>query len=161
MPTAYCYLRPLVNDTAADVAKRKQAMTEHVQRVLLPLGYAEGRVYVDAADAADVQLTERPQGRDLNLGLERGDHVVIDRLEAFRNTRDLWATASLWRDRGVTFDVLAVRGLSTLGDTSEAVLQVMQLLVGVQRTWLADRCRRGHRTRQRTGNGEQLSNLVF
>jgi DNA invertase Pin-like site-specific DNA recombinase len=144
-------MRPLVNDTDDDVAKRRQAMTEHVQRVLLPLGYTHGGIHVDAADTANVQLTERPQGRNLNLGLERGDHVVIDRLEAFRNARDWWATASLWRNRGVTFDVLAVRGLSTLGDTSEAVFQVVQLLAGAHRTWLADRCRRGHRTRRRSG----------
>jgi hypothetical protein len=144
-------MRPLVNDTDDDVDKRRQAMTEHVQRVLLPLGYTHGGIHVDAADTADVQLAERPQGREMNLGLERGDHVVIDKLEAFRNARDWWVTASLWRERGVTFDVLAVRGLSTLGDTSEAVFQVVQLVAGAHRTWLADRCRRGHSTRRRTG----------
>jgi hypothetical protein len=141
----------LVNDTDADVAKRQQAMTEHVQRVLCPLGYAPGRVYLDAADTANVQLSERLQGREMNLGLERGDHVLIDRLEAFRSLRDLRMTVHLWSNLGVTFEIMAVPGLTTLGDGKRAILNLIDFAYGSHRIWLADRCRRGHSTRRRTG----------
>jgi DNA invertase Pin-like site-specific DNA recombinase len=151
MPTAYCYLRASLNETDADVAKRQQAMTEHVQRVLLPLGYAQGRVYKDAADTAFVEFRERPQGRELNLGLQRGDHVVFAGLEFIRNRRDLRAMAHAWTDRGITFEILEVPALTTLGENCGAILKVIDFVAEVSYAWLTDRCRRGRRTRKQRG----------
>jgi len=151
MPTAYCYLRASLNEADADVAKLQQAMTEHVQRVLLPLGYALGSVYLDAADTAFVEFRERPQGRELNLRLQRGDHVVISGLEFIRNRHDLRATAHAWSDRGITFEILAVPALTTLGGNSGAILKVIDFVAEVSNAWLKDRCRRGQRTRKQRG----------
>jgi DNA invertase Pin-like site-specific DNA recombinase len=151
MPTVHFYHRPLVNDTDADVSKRQQAMTEHFQRVLLPLGYAQGRVYLDAADTAFLEFRERPQGRELNLRLQRGDHVVIAGLEFIRNRHDLRATAHAWTDRGITFEILDVPALTTLGKQCGAILKVIDFVAEVSNAWLKDRCRRGRRTRKQRG----------
>jgi DNA invertase Pin-like site-specific DNA recombinase len=73
----------------------------------LDLGPGECRLGEEAASAYDLPFTERPVGGKIHGALQRGDHIVIAKLDrAFRDMTDALTTVDEWRTRGVEIHIL-------------------------------------------------------
>ncbi len=113
MPIAYPYIRVSHDDS------KKSGLSPEVQFErckaywkyrLEPQGiplFESERLYDDAVSAYKLQLRRRKAGRRLMELLQRGDHVLLARVDrAFRDLHDYTTTARLWQSMGVVIHFL-------------------------------------------------------
>jgi DNA invertase Pin-like site-specific DNA recombinase len=117
---AYVFGYGRVSTTQQEVsieAQRKQC-EDYANYRLIPQGLEWGGWYCDPAVSGKVPLKERKAGAVLCQRLQRGDHVVISKLDrAFRNVFDGMAMIQQWRQLGVVihFQDLGVDGSTLMG----------------------------------------------
>jgi DNA invertase Pin-like site-specific DNA recombinase len=98
-----------------------------------------GGIYVDKAQSGNVPFSEREQGRELNLALRRGDHIIMAKLDrGFRRTDDLCHMMAKWHDRGITLHVLDLK-LDTSSSVAAMVLQILGVVAQFERRRIGER----------------------
>lgn len=105
MPVAHGYIRVSSGDQA-DSGLGLQALRDTVNNAyetrIKARGYEFGRIYEDQAVSGGKPLASRPEGRRLAGDLDRGDMVILPKLDrGFRNTEDALTTIRVWGERGI------------------------------------------------------------
>src|SRR5262249_5598652 len=86
-----------------------EKITRYFEYSLQPKGFALGKIFRDPATSGSTNIRQRPEGCLLNQALERGDAVVIAKLDrGFRNARDGLETMETWQARGVTVHIIDI-----------------------------------------------------
>lgn len=115
MPFAYGYLRVSTSDQTT--AQQREPILEHYRQHLQGRGFEWGRQgspepggwFVDEDTSGGVPLANREAGFRLGLTAEKGDAVIVWKLDrAFRNTVDCLQTAELWAAQGIELHVLGL-----------------------------------------------------
>ncbi len=142
-PRVYGYTVADPADQTA-LAALHQFMTEH-----LP-GFTPAEVLLDHLAEAARPLTSRRVGVLLNLGLERGDAVVVARLGDFRDTRDCLTQMRSWSQRGIAGHVLnpSLDNVTAQGRQGLALLRAAH---NADRERAAERARTSWRRRRSGG----------
>src|SRR2546430_1019484 len=109
MPHCYVYVRESTNDQVNGLVVQREGCEKNYREKLLvkhpELGYAG--LYQDQGQSGGMPFSDRPAGREVNLRTNRGDHVVVWKLDrGFRDTLDMLTVERTWRDRGITLHVL-------------------------------------------------------
>src|SRR5437870_249049 len=109
MAFCYIYIRESTGDQINGLQVQREGCEKYYREKLLTkfpkLGWAG--IYQDQAQSGGKPFSDRPAGREVNLRMNRGDHVVVWKLDrGFRDTLDLLTVERTWRDRGITLHVL-------------------------------------------------------
>src|SRR5260370_1474621 len=111
MSLCYGYTRASTKDQQNTHHVQAEAVEKYYREKLLPklpdLGWAN--VFRDRAISGKKPFTEREIGKEVNLRLQRGDHVVCFKMDrAFRNTLDFLAVEQMWDNRGIALHLLDI-----------------------------------------------------
>jgi DNA invertase Pin-like site-specific DNA recombinase len=142
MSTAWSYGRVSGYAQARDgyslEVQRDKAIAYYDYR-LKPAGFAWGGFFHDPAVSGSTRLADRPDGRKLAGAVERGDAVIVAKLDrAFRNAADLLVTMAAWSARGVGFHFLDIN-LDTTTDVGRLVVQILGAFAQFERARIAER----------------------
>lgn len=123
-------------DSGLSLAAQRQKAMEYARVIAKRKGLVVGRIFADkAVSATKHALTKRPAGSQLDAAIQRGDHVVIVKLDrAFRSTRDSVLTCERWMSRGV-----AIHFLDLGVDTDTAVGRMLVSILATIAQWEAER----------------------
>jgi DNA invertase Pin-like site-specific DNA recombinase len=139
-----------LQEQEATVATRAKALAVQYE---LSIG---GILSDPAVSATKHDLRDRPGGRKLDRLLEKGDHVVIAKLDrAFRNQRDCVLTMEAWEKRGVTAHLLDL-GIDTSTPAGKLVTGIMSAFAQWESARIGERIRdakKSMRARGRSTNG--------
>jgi len=99
--------------------------------------------FVDDALSGKINFLDRPAGGKLDKVLNRGDHVLISKLDrGFRNPRDLLAMLELWKSRGVNLHLLDINA-DCSDPIGELIVTIMAAVAKWERIRIAERCGAG------------------
>ena len=94
-----------------------------------PLATWGGCYEDDEVSAVGIPFCERPKGRELNLKVRQGDHILLalgDR--AFRSAADCCVCIKDWTERGVAVHYVNTGGLDTSTSVGRLVAQILASL---------------------------------
>ncbi len=146
-------------DQAAQTAALRAFVAEH-----LP-GHTWADVLVDDPSAASRSLTNRPAGfRLVTTGPERGDAIVVSRLDAFLDTRDATWTLRYWEAIKVAAHVVGssrvvLDNVTPLGRHSLFIAQAFQEVEHLRASERA--CAAWQKRRQRNKQANQHAGFGF
>jgi putative DNA-invertase from lambdoid prophage Rac len=103
--------------------------------------YAWGGMFIDDMVTGKIPLRSRPMGSDLFARVERGDAIIIAKLDrAFYSLKNALETIKLCRARKI---FLVLLDLAALGLGDEATLGVVRGFAAFERTRLGEQARAG------------------
>ncbi|MBY0513160.1 MAG: recombinase family protein [Gemmataceae bacterium] len=81
------------------------------ERLGLDLGPDGSRIAEEPVSAYKTQFAQRPVGKKLDETLEKGDHIIIAKVDrAFRDMVDAFTRVSAWQARGIVVHLLDIPG---------------------------------------------------
>lgn len=103
---------------------------------------AQVNIFADEAVSASRNvLLAREQGRLLDARLQRGDQLVIAKLDrAFRNLRDFAAQMANWKQRGIVVHLLDI-GMDTSTPVGELTASIMAAVAQFESARIGERIR--------------------
>jgi DNA invertase Pin-like site-specific DNA recombinase len=102
-----------------------------------------GGFFTDPGVRAKVPFMEREGGKALHERLQRGDHVIIWKVDrAFRNPVDCFKMSQLWNDALIRIHFMDI-GVDTSTPTGEMLLGIMATLARWENRIRAERIREG------------------
>src|SRR5262249_3745050 len=126
-------------DSGLGLEAQKRDIERHYKYKLEPQGIAWGGMSADAAVSGNTPFAERPSGGELNDRIQRGDHLIIAKLDrGFRRADDACRTVGAWRDRGITLHVLDVN-LDTSTPIGDMVLKILAVVAEWERRRIGER----------------------
>jgi DNA invertase Pin-like site-specific DNA recombinase len=139
-----------------------------VQRDFGEHGLHETRenVFYEAESAKHVAFADRLQGGRLSRVLEKGDTVILAKLDRmFRSTADCLNTVESWSRRGITVYILNLNGAEAVDMTSpigKLVLSVMAIVATFESDTKSERMRDWHAARDVSGLAHgRIDRLLF
>src|SRR5262245_54981393 len=78
---AYGYVRASTEDQEDTLPAQEHAVRGAYAARLAPRGYTWGGLYVDRGVSGAVEMTSRPAGHRLTMELERGDIVIVHKID--------------------------------------------------------------------------------
>lgn len=118
-----------------------------------------GQLYQDAVSASRYPIRQREAGSRLDRTLQRGDHVVIAKLDrAFRNQRDCLLTVGDWIERGIVVHFLDL-GVATNTPLGQMMMGIMAAIAQWEATRIGERIREAvasARARGYSSNGKRI-----
>lgn len=155
MKRAYIYSRVSTNrQVVQGVSLDAQEHTAEafINYRLAPEGYVHAARIRDSAVSGRLPLCDRQGGGDLSRMLEKGDTVVIARLDrGFRSLKDALTTIDTWAARGITVHLLDL-GLDTASPTGRLMLSVLGAVAEFEKTWRNERVAAARAELKRRGN---------
>lgn len=153
MPVAYAYSRVSSRDQADSglglEAQRKQ-LTDYYHYALAAT-HTWGGIFEDAAVSGKKPLRSRPEGYQLNAKLEKGDVVVIAKLDrGFRSTPDALVTLETWVARGISVKLLDLN-LDTATASGRLMLTILAAFAQFERDRMTERMIESHAVRRAKG----------
>lgn len=151
MATVYGYIRVSTaqqSRSGLSLAAQRRAIEAEAKRLRLPLG----QVFRDAAVSASKRpMLGRPAGRELDRAAQRGDNIIVAKLDrAFRSLQDFALMLDRWQRRGVSVHLLDIQV-----DTSTPVGRMISQIVATVAEWesrrIGERIRDAHDERRRQG----------
>jgi len=160
MPTAHGYCRVSTDQQAQSglgLDAQKEAIMAYYNYKLVPVGYQFGGFFVDEAVSGKVAFQDRPQGSALCKCLEKGDAVVISKLDrGFRKVKDFMYVVDLWAEKEVSMHLLDM-GMDTSTEVGRLMVRIMACFAEFERARIAERTREAIRQRTLAGNGPKGS----
>ncbi len=99
----YGYCRVSTDDQSISLDNQRQELEAHAEK----LGRKIDRIFLDEDVSGKVPLRDRPQGKVMWDLLEKGDLVLVTKLDrGWRNTADAAGTLATWRQYGVKLSIL-------------------------------------------------------
>src|SRR5271157_5926518 len=93
--------------TAGQVASpgtQKRIIEEYCRKANLPF---QGHFFIDPATSGKINVGDRPAGREMMLGLKRGDAIVVARLDRMcRSIMNLALVMNELENRGVALHIV-------------------------------------------------------
>jgi DNA invertase Pin-like site-specific DNA recombinase len=131
---------------------QEHAIKGYFQYALAPKGYEWGELIVDeAVSASKKDFLSRPGGVKLTALLEKGDCVIISKLDrGFRSTRDALETIGLWKKLGYGVHLLDLN-LDTTTPIGECMLTVVAAFATLEARRIGERTRESFQARKRAG----------
>jgi DNA invertase Pin-like site-specific DNA recombinase len=150
MPKVFGYARGSTNEQEDTLVNQKEELEkEYAHR--FQKDYEWGGVFTDRGVSGSVELGRRSQGHQLKLGLERGDVVLITKLDrGFRNARDFLANVAEWRDKGIRL-VLMDLAIDTGVPVGEMLGGILALVAQFERRMIAARTKAVMDARKKQG----------
>jgi DNA invertase Pin-like site-specific DNA recombinase len=147
MSSIYGYARVSTaqqSESGLSIDAQRERIAAERKTLVKRLKLSAGKTYVDrGVSATRYGMVARPAGGQLDRVLQRGDHVIIAKLDrGFRSTRDCVVTLERWTERGV------ITHLLDLGVATDTPLG--RMLIGILATiaqWEASRI--GERNRDK------------
>jgi DNA invertase Pin-like site-specific DNA recombinase len=113
--TVHAYARASLRKQEASPDVQREMLEEHCKR----LGWPKPFLYIDKATTSRIPLNEREEGKELCAVLDRGDKVVITKLDrAFRSLKEFLAMMEHWLKLGVDVHILNFMGGSAVDFSS-------------------------------------------
>ena len=95
--------------------------------------------FIDEAISGKTCFQDRPAGRKLDKILERGDHVLISKLDrGFRNPRDMLGVLECWKDRGIKLHLLDINA-DCSSPVGELIVTIMAAVARWERIRISER----------------------
>jgi DNA invertase Pin-like site-specific DNA recombinase len=137
MPTVYGYARASTGEQLDTLKIQQEVVEKEYLHRFKDKGYAWGGVYTDQGVSGGVCFANRPEGFKLNLAMERGDVVIISKLDrGFRNAGDFLNVLKDLARREVALVMLDMNL-----DTSTPVGRLMASILAVFAEFERDRMR--------------------
>lgn len=151
MPMVYAYGRASTSKQTLTESHQREVCEEHVNRVLVPQGYAYGGWLYDTATSGGSQMFERTEGRKLWALAQPGDKIVWAKLDrAFRSVIDAAQTMRLLSQKDVSFNSLDL-GLDTGTPIGRCVFTILTAFAELELEFIRQRTRDGLRAKKRQG----------
>jgi DNA invertase Pin-like site-specific DNA recombinase len=158
MSNAFGYTR-LSKDPHDKEVNGLKSQSEHVLRYFdyrLKGSHEWGELFPDEGVSGNKELRSRPQGARLDRALQRGDAVIIPKLDrGFRNTQDMLNTLEVWERRGVTVHLLDCQ-VDTSTASGRLFMTMLAAIAEFERSRIIERIREKadlRRSMGLTGNG--------
>ncbi len=152
-PVAYGYVRVSTERQAREglsLEEQQERIQRHYEYRLKDT-HQWGGFFIDAASASKKDLRLRPAGMKLFTALEKGDVVVITKLDrGFRNTRDLLNTLHVWGERGIYANLLDIE-VNTDTPSGRLVLTVLAGIAQFESERRGERIRESYALRRSKG----------
>ena len=125
----------------------RQQLTEAVQKekctsyykAKLTEDHEWGGFFYDAATSSRVSMLERPQGRQILLNAQEGDHIIWAKLDrAFRSTIDGARTFELLTQKGIYIHSIDIN-IDTSTPMGKCMLHIMLALAELERDQISQR----------------------
>jgi DNA invertase Pin-like site-specific DNA recombinase len=121
---------------------QEQDITSHFERRLKG-EYVWGGMFRDPAVSGSIPFGSRPGGRQLTLGLQRGDVVMFTHLDrGFRNLRDLLERVEIWERIGVRV-IFTTMDVDTGTPVGKLIISILGAVAEFVRKSMHERCTRG------------------
>ena len=147
----YGYGRGSTNRQELTLKAQKRETGRIAKAVWGHRGFQLGGFYGDRGIKGSVPIGERPMGSRLCMRLDRGDCVVVTKLDrAFRDAADCAAQIKAWTEQGVILHALDC-GLDTSTAVGRAVAQIMGVIAEMERHRISERQRESRAQMQRDG----------
>lgn len=153
MPVVYGYTRVSTGHQAKH-GYSLEAQDEELKLWIakeVPASYERGPIFVEEGVSAYTKdFARRPMGRALNRILQKGDVVVIMRLDrGFRSIRDMHVQTHAWEKRGVTLVIAQVGWLS--GFSAKIVNNALAVAAEMESSIKSERGKEINRKAKREG----------
>ena len=147
------YTRVSTAEQAADDRTSLETQRERINQAAAAAGLVVDSYLNEAGASGSKRLAERPVGGRLMTELQRGDTLVVAKLDrAFRNAADALATAELLKARKVDL-IIADMGSEpvTQNGVSRMFFGMLALVAEFERERLRERLADGRSAKRRTG----------
>ena len=140
----------------------KQEASPEVQREQLEAfcnaqGWSNPRDYLDKATTSKIPLSERAAGQELCNAIDRGDHVVITKIDrAFRSVREFLGVMEDWTRQGITLHIVNFMGGHPIdfgSPVGKLCVGMLALVAEFERDILRERTRETMRWARSQGGG--------
>jgi putative DNA-invertase from lambdoid prophage Rac len=135
------YCRVSTTDQADDgssLASQRQQITGYA----MMKGWEVADFFVEAGVSGSVPLADRPEGKRLLSGLQRGDIVISSKLDrAFRSAADALGTLEELKDQGVALHLIDLGGDVTGNGISKMVFTILAAVAEGERDRIRERIR--------------------
>lgn len=112
-------------DQGVSIEAQENQIKDYCHFRLESQGFKFAGMFRDTAQSGCKHLIKRPGGAALSAIVERGDAVVISRLDrGWRNLKDLLNTVDIWHARGVSLHILDVQ-IDTGSDMGRLMLSII------------------------------------
>ena len=139
MNKAYPYCRHSTNLQATSTEIQREEIRRYFDYKLAPLGIEWVEPHVDAATSGTVNFMDRDAGRKLDHLAERGDHIIVSKLDrGFRSARDFLTMHELWISRGVTLHMLDLQ-IDSGTPVGKMMMGVIALVSEFERSRIVER----------------------
>src|ERR1022692_29744 len=137
MPTVYGYARASTGEQLDTLKIQQEVVEREYCHRFKDKGYAWGGVYTDQGVSGSVCFANRPEGFKVNLVMERGDVLIISKLDrGFRNAGDFLNVLKDLARREIALVMLDMNL-----DTSTPVGRLMASILAVFAEFERDRMR--------------------
>lgn len=150
---AYGYVRVSSAEQAGDDRTSLETQRRKVAAVAELSGLDLARVIEEPGVSGGTALAERPGGRELLSLLQRGDTVIVSKLDrGFRNAADALAQAEAWKRQGIDL-IVADMGSEpvTENGVSRMFFGMLALVAQFERERIAERTAEGRAAKRRAG----------
>lgn len=135
-----------VDRESLDVQRRQ------IEGYAVMVGAPLAKVFVERGVSGAVSLDQRPQGKALVRRLQRGDTIIVPKLDrAFRSAADALNTLQALKDRGVDLVVIDLGGSVTANGTAKLVFGILSNVAEWERERIAERIRDVKRNQKARG----------
>ena len=145
------YTRVSTTEQASGTSLEEQR--RRIEGIAMARGEELAEVHTDAGVSGSVAFDQRPAGKRLLKCLERGDTVIVAKLDrAFRSAEDALTRARLWKELGVGL-VVADMGLEpvTENGASRMFFGMLALVAEFERERIRERMVDGRRAKAKAG----------
>ncbi len=126
--TVHAYVRASLRKQEASPDVQREMLEEHCKR----LGWPKPFLYIDKATTSRIPLNERDAGKELCAVLDRGDKVVITKLDrAFRSLKEFLTMMEQWQKIGVEVHILNFMGGSAVDFSSPVGKLCVSMLAAI------------------------------
>ena len=148
----------------------KQVASPEVQREMIEAhcvahGWAKPLLYIDKATTSRIPLKDRIAGRQLCDVVDRGDRIIITKLDrAFRSTREFLEMMEHFQRIGVEVHILNFMGGSAVDFSSpvgKLCVSMLAVIAEFERDLTRERTREAHRYARTQGGGGGQARFGF
>jgi len=159
--TIYGYCRVSTEtqvQSGLSLAEQQHQVTAYADAIAARNGAKVGKVYIDKAiSGSKTTFRRRPQAGKLFVKVNRGDHIVIAKLDrGFRSTKDCLATLDDLGKRGVTVHLLDI-GIDTSQPSGKLLVTIMAAIAQWESDRIGDRIRDALAARRRSAPNKAVS----
>jgi DNA invertase Pin-like site-specific DNA recombinase len=137
------YIRVSTDKQEESPAAQREAIVRFAQFSGAP-GVEECQFFQDLGVSGKIPVGDRPQGKLLSEGLQKGDTVVVTKLDRlFRSLADAAQTIAEWTEQGIRLVILNLGGtaVDTQSPTGLLFLHMMAAVGQWERGMIAERTR--------------------
>lgn len=153
------YVRASTNKQHETIDVQQETIANYCRAhgLLLTQSRHEGPLwYIDRATSGKIPIAEREAGQVMCRALQRGDHIVVTKLDrAFRKLSDCCKAMETWERLGVHLHVCNLLGgaIDLSQPIGKFLIQVLGAFAELERAFISERTSEAMKARKRRGEG--------